>query len=87
MLKYGDAWYMTISLGSPHVSVFKTDDLSTWPTEGTTVYTPDDDWKEVWAPELHYVDGAFYIYVAMVRFGLVYDHRAELTLGELGPRG
>lgn len=69
VLRHNDAYYMTLSQSSPDISVLRTDNLAQWPSEGTPVYTPGSGWAEVWAPELHCINGSFYIYVAMVRTG------------------
>ena len=39
--------------------------LAQWAQSGTQVYNPSGKYGSVWAPELHYINGAFYIYVAM----------------------
>lgn len=66
VLRYNDSYYMTLSIGQPYVTVTKSNNLASWAPNGTVVYTPGGDWAEVWAPELHYIQGSFYIYVAMV---------------------
>jgi GH43 family beta-xylosidase len=52
-----------------------------WPSSGTVVYTPPAPLGDVWAPELHRINGAFYIYVAMDTGGENANHRMYVLQG------
>jgi beta-xylosidase len=52
-----------------------------WPSSGTVVYTPPAPLGDVWAPELHQINGAFYIYVAMDTNGDNANHRMYVLEG------
>ncbi|KAH9939373.1 Arabinanase/levansucrase/invertase [Epithele typhae] len=64
VIMYEDNYYLTYTTGS-NVQVYKSSNLAEWSTTGTIVYTPTSPFTELWAPELHIIDGSFYIYVAM----------------------
>jgi GH43 family beta-xylosidase len=64
MLQFNNAYYLLVTTGGD-VKVAKSDNLvGPWPQDGTVVYKPASDQKNLWAPELHFIDDAFYIYVA-----------------------
>jgi GH43 family beta-xylosidase len=52
-----------------------------WPSSGTVVYSPPSPFSDVWAPELHQINGAFYIYVAMDTNGNNANHRMYVLKG------
>jgi len=60
-------YYYTNTLGS-RVDIWKTDDLSKLDVaERKTIWTPPPNTnysREVWAPEIHYVNGKWYVYFA-----------------------
>lgn len=80
VLKYGDSYYMTYTTGN-NVQVTKSGNLAQWAQTGMTVYTPPSPLGDVWAPELHYIQGAFYIYVAMDKNGDNAQHRMYVLKG------
>ena len=51
------------------VQVTRSSNLAQWAEPGTVVYTSPSGYTDVWAPELHYINGQFYIYVAMAQNG------------------
>ena len=66
VVKHEGVYYYCYSTGRG-VSVAKADSLSTLKNKGTTVYTAPSGTMysaEYWAPELHYINGEWYIYVA-----------------------
>ena len=66
VVKHEGVYYYCYSTGRG-VSVAKADSLSTLKNKGTTVYTAPSGTmysEEYWAPELHYINGEWYIYVA-----------------------
>lgn len=66
VVKHEGVYYYCYSTGRG-VSVAKADSLSTLKNKGTTVYTAPSGTmysEEYWAPELHYINGERYIYVA-----------------------
>ncbi|KZV99129.1 glycoside hydrolase family 43 protein [Exidia glandulosa HHB12029] len=64
VLKYGDSYYLTYTTGGD-VRVTKSSNLAQWAQTGTQVFNAAGRFGSVWAPELHFIQGAFYIYVAM----------------------
>lgn len=46
-----------------------------------TVYRPPAPYTDLWAPELHFIQGAFYIYVAMAKNGNNAEHRMYVLKG------
>ena len=66
--KHEGNYYYCFSDSANGISVKKISDLTKITTMGATqVWSPpaDTDYsKELWAPELHYIDGSWYIYVA-----------------------
>lgn len=71
---------MTYTTGN-NVQVTRSSNLAQWSASGTVVYTPPSPYGDVWAPELHYIQGAFYIYVAMDKNGNNADHRMYVLKG------
>ena len=68
VLQYGDYYYLLYTTGGD-VQVTRSSNLAQWAESGTVVYTPPSGYTDVWAPELHYINGQFYIYVAMAQNG------------------
>ncbi|KAH7104047.1 Arabinanase/levansucrase/invertase [Auriculariales sp. MPI-PUGE-AT-0066] len=56
------------------IVVLPSRDLTAFPEEGPVVWSPPGDLKDLWAPELHFIDGVWYVYVAMDH-GDNADHR------------
>ena len=66
VVEHEGAYYYCYSSGNG-VSVAKVSSIAKLRQNGRRVYTAPTDTmysKEYWAPELHYIDGAWYIYVA-----------------------
>ena len=63
------------------VQVTRSSNLAQWAESGTVVYTPSSGYTDVWAPELHYINGQFYIYVAMAQNGDNASHRMYVLQG------
>lgn len=54
--------------GSPQgVEVYRSKDLENWEMPESVLILPDDFWarKSVWAPEVHYYQGAYYLFVTL----------------------
>jgi GH43 family beta-xylosidase len=65
MVQFDNTYYLTYTTGGD-VRVSKSSDIAgPWPSQGTQVYAPSSNQKDIWAPELHQINGQFYIYVAM----------------------
>ncbi|MEH0156391.1 glycoside hydrolase family 43 protein [Limibacter armeniacum] len=60
-------YYYTHTVGD-RITIWKTDNLANLKTaESSTVWTPPQGTnysKEIWAPEIHHIDGSWYIYFA-----------------------
>ncbi|KAH7103755.1 Arabinanase/levansucrase/invertase [Auriculariales sp. MPI-PUGE-AT-0066] len=72
--KETDTYYMAQSKKGTRLVIHASRDLTSFDEQGVTVWTPPADIKEIWAPELHFIDGIWYIYVAMDH-GNNADHR------------
>lgn len=58
------------------VTLYRTRTLENWRTnDSTRVYNAGPVLSEVWAPEIHYIDDNFYIYVAMSTDNINAHHR------------
>lgn len=64
VLQHGDTYYMTYTTGG-NIRVLSSSNLAQWPETGTLVWSPGGKYGAIWAPELHFINGAFYIYAAM----------------------
>jgi GH43 family beta-xylosidase len=59
MIQIGDAYYLTYTTGGD-VQISKAANIAgPWPASGTSVFTPPSNLKEVWAPELHQINGTW----------------------------
>ncbi|EJD39157.1 glycoside hydrolase family 43 protein [Auricularia subglabra TFB-10046 SS5] len=65
VLKHGGAYYLATATDNKAVYVTRSDNLAVWPENGPMVYNGTGQFGAIWAPELHFVRGQFYIYVAM----------------------
>lgn len=83
MFEYGGAYYLLPTMPDGSVSIFKSDNLDDFHTaEPTLLWMPPN--PPVWAPELHIIDGNFYIYCALQDGEGDAAHRSVAsTLGEL----
>ena len=69
VVRRGD-WYYFVESRDGGIYVYKTDRLTQLKSNGIRVWTPPDTgWNHsnIWAPELHYIDGRWYIYYAASR--------------------
>jgi GH43 family beta-xylosidase len=65
MVSFNNVYYLTYTTGGD-VRVSQSSDIGgPWPAQGVQVYSPTSGQGDVWAPELHQINGQFYIYVAM----------------------
>ena len=69
-------YYFTFTvIDSPDLYVYKSKVLSDWRSANRSlVYTTPAGFYSLWAPEIHYIDGNWYIYFAMDD-GRVENHR------------
>jgi GH43 family beta-xylosidase len=87
-----DGWYYLAQSRDRAIWIYRSDKL-TAPTEhGVPVWTaPDTGWNRsnVWAPELHYIDGRWYIYYAAGRAGppFIYQRSGVLQAAGDDPQG
>ncbi|KAF7321094.1 Arabinanase/levansucrase/invertase superfamily protein [Mycena chlorophos] len=66
IFKHNNAYYLTPSMPDGTVGVFKSYALDNFTgIAPSTVWVPPNTTTGVWAPELHYIDGEFYIYCAL----------------------
>ena len=67
---------MTYTTGGD-IRVTRSSNLAQWAQTGVQVWAPNgQDYGAIWAPELHRVNGSFYIYAALTRAsGDNRDHR------------
>jgi GH43 family beta-xylosidase len=80
MLLHNNFYYLLYTTGGD-VQVSKSSSIAgPWPSSGTVVYSPASGQKELWAPELHFINGAFYIYVAWDD-GTNANHRMHVLKG------
>ena len=87
-----EASYYYIESGGRSIDVFKSDRLSDPKRNGVRVWTaPDTGWNStnVWAPELHLIDGHWYIYYTAGRSGPPFIHQRSGVLRSAGldPQG
>ena len=91
IVRQGDAYYYVES-GGESIDVFRSADLTVPKRNGVRVWTaPDTGWNStnVWAPELHFIDGRWYIYYTAGRSGPPYIHQRSGVLRSTGadPQG
>jgi GH43 family beta-xylosidase len=80
VLQYNNNYYLLYTTGG-NVQVTRSSNLAQWSPTGTVVYQPPSPYTDVWAPELHYINGKFYIYVAMAKNGDNASHRMYVLQG------
>lgn len=57
-------YYYTKTTGN-NVTIFRSENLTDISTgESHIIYEPQDDLENIWAPEIHYIDDAWYVYFA-----------------------
>lgn len=75
-----DGYYYMPRSEDNGVTLYRTRTLENWRTnESVRIYTAGEGLGEVWAPEIHYIDDNFYIYVAMETDGRNENHRMYVT--------
>lgn len=71
-----DGYYYMPRSENNGVAIYRTRNLVNWRNaERRQIYTAGPGLGAVWAPEIHYIRGHFYIYVAMETDGLNENHR------------
>jgi GH43 family beta-xylosidase len=67
VLKHGEHYYLTHTSG-PKIILYKTTSISeVKKVKPVTIWTPPDSGmhsQQIWAPEIHFIDGKFYVYFA-----------------------
>jgi len=59
-------YYMPRQLNNRGVTLFKSASLTNWrDAESAVIYTAPEGLMGLWAPEIHFVNGNFYLYFAM----------------------
>jgi len=86
------SWYYLVQSRDRAIWVYKSDKLTQPTSNGVPVWTaPDSGWNRtnVWAPELHYIDGRWYIYYAAGEAGPPFIHQRSGVLQSVGddPQG
>ena len=87
-----DRRYYFVQSKDRAIWVYKSDTLTELTRSGVPVWTaPDTGWNRtnVWAPELHYIDGRWYIYYAAGEAGPPFVHQRSGVLRSAGddPQG
>jgi GH43 family beta-xylosidase len=87
-----DHWYYLVQSRDRSIWVYRTDKLTEPTANGVRVWTaPDSGWNRtnVWAPELHHIDGRWYIYYAAGRGGPPFVSQRAGVLESVGddPQG
>ena len=72
VLRHGEQWYFTASVPEyDRIALRRADSLEGLRTAGETVvwraHESGDMSQHIWAPELHFLDGAWYLYFAASR--------------------
>ncbi|EJD43965.1 Arabinanase/levansucrase/invertase [Auricularia subglabra TFB-10046 SS5] len=58
-------YYYYINVAGGGLKMRRSKDLTNWDFDGPVVWKAPKEYKNIWAPELHKIDGEWYIYVAM----------------------
>jgi GH43 family beta-xylosidase len=87
-----DGFYYFVQSASNGITVYRSRDLTQPAQNGVQVWVaPDTGWNRtnVWAPELQFVDGRWYIYYAAGRAGPPFIHQRSGVLESVGddPQG
>jgi len=82
-MEYRGEYYMAQSTGS-QVVLFRSTDLVNWTNQGIIFTHPQ--WHVIWAPELHVVNGTFYLYISDLE-GTCYKPRMRVATSDalMGP--
>lgn len=87
-----DGWYYLVESENDGISVYRSKELTNPRKNKVRVWSaPDEGWNQsnIWAPELHFVDGRWYIYYAAGRDGPPFIHQRSGVLQSEGddPQG
>jgi GH43 family beta-xylosidase len=87
-----DGWYYLVASEDNGISVYRSKSLTNLKQNEVHVWTaPDSGWNQsnIWAPELHFIDGRWYIYYAAGRAGPPFIHQRSGVLQSAGtdPQG
>ena len=87
-----DGWYYFVQSRDRAIWVYKSGELTEPTANGVRVWSaPDSGWNRtnVWAPELHYIDGRWYIYYAAGETGppFLYQRSGVLQSASEDPQG
>lgn len=77
IVRRGGTYYLAQS-GGRGITIYRSDDLTQPERNGVRIWTaPDTGWNRsnVWAPELHWLDGHWYVYYAAGRAGPPFLHQ------------
>ena len=85
-------WYYLVESRDNAIYVYKSKELTEPKKNGVRVWeAPDEGWNQsnLWAPELHFIDGRWYIYYAAGRAGPPFIHQRSGVLQSAGtdPQG
>ena len=85
-------WYYLVESRAGAIYVYKSAKLTEIKQNGVRVWeAPEDGWNRahLWAPELHFIDGRWYIYYAAGRAGPPFIHQRSGVLQSVGadPQG
>lgn len=85
-------WYYLVESEGDGISVYRSKELTDLKRNEVQVWSaPDEGWNQthIWAPELHFVDGRWYIYYAAGRDGPPFIHQRSGVLQSSGddPQG
>ncbi|KZV89372.1 Arabinanase/levansucrase/invertase [Exidia glandulosa HHB12029] len=78
--KEQDSYYL-IQSADGGLTVHASRDLTQFAEHGAKVWSPSDGYGALWAPELHYINGDWYIYVAMQTTDDNNSHRMYVLKG------
>lgn len=87
-----DGWYYLAESRAGAIYVYKSEELTDLKKNGVRVWTaPGEGWNQahLWAPELHFIDGRWYMYYAAGRAGPPFIHQRSGVLQSAGadPQG
>jgi GH43 family beta-xylosidase len=87
-----DGWYYLVESKEGGISVYRSKELTDLKKNEVRVWSaPEEGWNQshIWAPELHFVGGRWYIYYAAGRAGPPFIHQRSGVLQSLGsdPQG
>lgn len=74
IIKKDGMYYYTKTTGNNVVLSKAESFLDVASGEKRVIYEPDNELKDIWAPEIQYIDGSWYIYFAAVRAGEEMHH-------------